>query len=313
MGFIAAKCTQCGASIKVDDTKESGVCEYCGTEFITEKIINHYEISAENIIVNGDNVNLSKYDIESALRAVDKFMAGRLYSDAEELLKQIIENCSYDYRGWWQMALLEYHRDKCWFDNNKNYQKALALANEPEKLKAYRDKESGRIWEEGEHIVKFCENMNVNKLHKIYVSTGGTYDMNNFLSMQYLGLEVVGGQLTQVSYSRCNGRYVKTVLGPVTLRAQISATTSKVSGCFYDENDRRIPALYISDITDDGIEMSGISPKDYNKKCGDRIRVIRGDTLLVSQPARVRSIVFAFSGIFIACIYVIWVLYLLLS
>lgn len=313
MGLIAAKCTQCGASIKVDDTKESGVCEFCGTEFITEKIINHYEISAENIIVNGDNVNLSKYDIESALRAVDKFMAGRLYNDAEELLKQIIENCSYDYRGWWQMALVEYHRDKCWLDNNKNYKKALALANEPEKLKAYRDKESERIWEEGERIVKFCENINVNKLHKIYVSVGGTYDMYNFLSMQYLGLEVIGGQLTQVSCSRCNGRYVKTVMGPVTLQAQISASASKVYGCFYDENDKRIPALYISDITDAGIEMSGISPENYNKKCGDRIRVIRGDTLFASQAAGTRSVVVGISCIFITCIFVIWLMYLLVS
>lgn len=28
-GFIAAKCTQCGANIEVDDTKEAGICKYC--------------------------------------------------------------------------------------------------------------------------------------------------------------------------------------------------------------------------------------------------------------------------------------------
>ena len=48
MGLIAAKCTQCGANIKVDDTKEAGICEFCGTEFITEKVINHYEIVMPN-------------------------------------------------------------------------------------------------------------------------------------------------------------------------------------------------------------------------------------------------------------------------
>ena len=38
MALIAAKCTQCGADIEVDETKEGGVCKNCGTPFITEKI-----------------------------------------------------------------------------------------------------------------------------------------------------------------------------------------------------------------------------------------------------------------------------------
>ena len=41
-GFIAAKCTQCGANIEVDDTKEAGICKYCGNAFVTEKVINNY-------------------------------------------------------------------------------------------------------------------------------------------------------------------------------------------------------------------------------------------------------------------------------
>lgn len=42
MPLVAAKCTQCGANIEVDDTKEAGICKYCGTAFITEKAINNY-------------------------------------------------------------------------------------------------------------------------------------------------------------------------------------------------------------------------------------------------------------------------------
>lgn len=45
MGLVAAKCTQCGASIKVDKTKDAEICEYCGTAFITEKAINNYGIT----------------------------------------------------------------------------------------------------------------------------------------------------------------------------------------------------------------------------------------------------------------------------
>lgn len=37
-----AKCTQCGDSIIVDETKEAGICPSCGTAFVTEKVINNY-------------------------------------------------------------------------------------------------------------------------------------------------------------------------------------------------------------------------------------------------------------------------------
>ena len=52
MGLIAAKCTQCGANIQIDDTKEAGICEFCGTAFITEKAINNYNISMDNVVIN---------------------------------------------------------------------------------------------------------------------------------------------------------------------------------------------------------------------------------------------------------------------
>ena len=31
--------------IKVDENNEAGICEYCGTAFITEKVINNYYTS----------------------------------------------------------------------------------------------------------------------------------------------------------------------------------------------------------------------------------------------------------------------------
>jgi hypothetical protein len=37
-----AICTQCGGTIKVDETKELGICEYCNTPFVTERVINNY-------------------------------------------------------------------------------------------------------------------------------------------------------------------------------------------------------------------------------------------------------------------------------
>ena len=57
MGFIAARCTQCGAEITVDDTKEAGICKYCGTAFITEKAITNYNTYITNNY-EGANINI---------------------------------------------------------------------------------------------------------------------------------------------------------------------------------------------------------------------------------------------------------------
>lgn len=65
MGLVAAKCTQCGANIEVDDSKEAGICKYCGTAFITEKAINTYNNNiTNNINVNssGNTINISSAD-----------------------------------------------------------------------------------------------------------------------------------------------------------------------------------------------------------------------------------------------------------
>lgn len=45
MSLVAAKCSQCGANFEVDDSKEAGICKYCGTAFAMEKVINHFEVT----------------------------------------------------------------------------------------------------------------------------------------------------------------------------------------------------------------------------------------------------------------------------
>jgi len=43
--MVPAVCTQCGGKILVDDSHDAGICEYCGTPFVTEKVINNYNNS----------------------------------------------------------------------------------------------------------------------------------------------------------------------------------------------------------------------------------------------------------------------------
>ena len=89
MALVPAKCTECGAAIEVDAKKEAGICEHCGTAFITEKAINNFN-NIHNVtnnvtkIINGNekdegedffnrgltNLRLKKY--ESARKNFDK-------------------------------------------------------------------------------------------------------------------------------------------------------------------------------------------------------------------------------------------------
>lgn len=50
MGIIAAKCTQCGANIEINEMKDIGVCPYCDMSFIIERTVNNYTINNINII-----------------------------------------------------------------------------------------------------------------------------------------------------------------------------------------------------------------------------------------------------------------------
>lgn len=67
MGFVAAKCTECGADIEVDETREAGICKYCGTAFITEKAINNYNVTnniSNSVVHIYNNANDNIFETE---------------------------------------------------------------------------------------------------------------------------------------------------------------------------------------------------------------------------------------------------------
>lgn len=45
MPLLNAKCTNCGANLKVDNAKDAAICDHCGSAFIVEKAINNYNIT----------------------------------------------------------------------------------------------------------------------------------------------------------------------------------------------------------------------------------------------------------------------------
>ena len=59
MPLVNAKCTNCGANLQVDNTKDAAICQYCGSAYIVEKAINNYNtvnhIHANVVNIYGGN------------------------------------------------------------------------------------------------------------------------------------------------------------------------------------------------------------------------------------------------------------------
>lgn len=92
MAFVAAKCTQCGANIEVDDTKDAGICQHCGTAFVTEKVINNYNTYiTNNNNFYGANVTVQNNEkIDGLLYLAKKAILSENYELAIDYLDEII-------------------------------------------------------------------------------------------------------------------------------------------------------------------------------------------------------------------------------
>ena len=79
MALVAAVCPNCGGKINVDDTKEAGICESCGTPFVTEKVI-HQSVTNNNFAGATVNMTLAvneQRQFENAMQmAMDAYNAG---------------------------------------------------------------------------------------------------------------------------------------------------------------------------------------------------------------------------------------------
>lgn len=67
MALIPGICTQCGATLTADDTKDCMICPYCNTPFIVEKAINNFHNTYN---ISNSTVNIySKENDDFVIRA----------------------------------------------------------------------------------------------------------------------------------------------------------------------------------------------------------------------------------------------------
>ena len=148
MQLVPALCTQCGGKLKVDPEKETAVCLYCKTTFLTEEGISYYNMTVVNNIgyMHADVLNMSVSDektIENRVKAAETFLKLDEYIKAEEVFSVLTNECPYDYRGWWGLIrtntrnLTDYDISKFkLMDIEKLYKKVVAVGinNENENI-----------------------------------------------------------------------------------------------------------------------------------------------------------------------------------
>ncbi len=116
MSFIPAKCTQCGANIEADDSRDAGVCPHCQTAFVTQKAINNYNTYiTKNIIIDGESKELFKTASFPTLHAAEerckKLCELGEYTELVSAADEMINNWPESHLGyyWLMRGFDEYH------------------------------------------------------------------------------------------------------------------------------------------------------------------------------------------------------------
>ena len=77
MALVAARCTGCGANIQVDNEKDAGICNFCGTAFVTQKVI-------QNV---SQTYNVEKMVVQSGVTVENLLIRARQARDGRDLIK----------------------------------------------------------------------------------------------------------------------------------------------------------------------------------------------------------------------------------
>ena len=67
MAMIPAICTQCGANIQVDETKEAGICQYCGSKIENAEVVETFTPDTTELIEELNNPDITSNDALSTI------------------------------------------------------------------------------------------------------------------------------------------------------------------------------------------------------------------------------------------------------
>ena len=88
MPIVPAKCTNCGGDLQVDNSQDASVCKYCGTAFIIEKAIHHYNTTNN---IKADVVNIYSGASSNAFHIrAEQYIKDNAFDDAIKIYNKII-------------------------------------------------------------------------------------------------------------------------------------------------------------------------------------------------------------------------------
>ena len=104
MPIVSAVCPSCGATLDVDNSKDAGICQYCGNPFVMETAVTNYnikyEVKADTVIVNNRATMeelIEREEIYLRLNEIDRLSA--VYEEMTKLYPK-------RYEGWWGKIIL---------------------------------------------------------------------------------------------------------------------------------------------------------------------------------------------------------------
>ncbi|MCL2861919.1 MAG: hypothetical protein FWE22_05880 [Firmicutes bacterium] len=171
--YVAAKCTACNASIEVDDEKDAGICNFCGTAFVTQKVINeHHTHVTKNVTKNVFGIGSKTY--EDFCEDGDTFLKLREWEKAEEAFKQATTINPKSYLGWLGLARVQTDNWLDYYDTNhkESIERARLVATEDEKK--IIDETYSKFKEKAEYFTKIDRPLSIReeKMHKCAVGVG---------------------------------------------------------------------------------------------------------------------------------------------
>ena len=101
MPLVQAKCTNCGATLEVDNAKEAAICPYCNSAYIVEKAINNYTtFTTNNNSFAGANINIVGVDAENYIKLANDALEARNGQEAFDYAKRALEIQPESSEGW---------------------------------------------------------------------------------------------------------------------------------------------------------------------------------------------------------------------
>ena len=109
MPLVNAKCTNCGATLMINDSKEAAVCQYCNSAFIVENAINNFNTYNVNINdFSGANfVITNQSDLAALYNNARRLKKDCKYQDSLSYYSRILEQDSDNWEAYYNSVVLQ--------------------------------------------------------------------------------------------------------------------------------------------------------------------------------------------------------------